>query len=303
MDLRQLDALVAVADHRTFSAAARALHTVQSNVSTHVARLERELAVVLVDRNGNRLTPEGEVVVARARRVSSELQALVGDLASVREDVSGRVRLGTIGTAGRWITPELLDELSGRYPRVEVVVIEATTTGLLPQLAMGQIDLAIVNQPLVDPEFRVDPLFEEELVVVAPLGHPLARGDRPVEVEEAARHRLLLAPPGNAVRDLLDAEALRAGVRLEALAVLDGVRLLASLAFDGVGPAIVPASAIPRWLRGPFTIRPLADVPRRQVGVAWRRRALPSQAAERTEQVLRAVVGRVGRQLPGIRPV
>ena len=60
MDLRQLGALVAVADHRSFSAAARALHTVQSNISTHVARLERELGVTLVDRATGKLTPEGE---------------------------------------------------------------------------------------------------------------------------------------------------------------------------------------------------------------------------------------------------
>jgi molybdenum-dependent DNA-binding transcriptional regulator ModE len=66
MDLRQLRALVAVADHESFSAAARSLHTVQSNVSTHIARLERELRVTLVDRANGQLTPEGLVVVARA---------------------------------------------------------------------------------------------------------------------------------------------------------------------------------------------------------------------------------------------
>src|SRR5438874_1060718 len=64
MDLRQLAALVAVSDHGTFSAAAEALHTVQSNVSTHVRRLERELDAQLIDRAGSRLTAEGGLVVA-----------------------------------------------------------------------------------------------------------------------------------------------------------------------------------------------------------------------------------------------
>ena len=73
MDLRQLASLVAVAETGTFSAAATNLHTVQSNVSTHVARLERELGVTLVDRSAGRLTGEGEVVVARARRIQAEL--------------------------------------------------------------------------------------------------------------------------------------------------------------------------------------------------------------------------------------
>ena len=59
MDLRQLAALTAVADHHSFSAAARALHTVQSNVSTHVARLEREVGAQLVDRATGMLTEAG----------------------------------------------------------------------------------------------------------------------------------------------------------------------------------------------------------------------------------------------------
>src|SRR5205823_13843422 len=95
MDLRQLNAVVAVADEGSFSAAADALHTVQSNVSTHVARLERELGAPLIDRsNGCRLTEEGQAVVERARRVAAELDALVSDVAALRNEVRGSVSLG-----------------------------------------------------------------------------------------------------------------------------------------------------------------------------------------------------------------
>jgi len=94
MDLRQLAALVAVADEGSFSAAARSLNTVQSNVSTHIARLERELGAVLVDRAGGMLTEEGEVVVERARRIQRELESLRTDVASLLHQVSGQVRLG-----------------------------------------------------------------------------------------------------------------------------------------------------------------------------------------------------------------
>ena len=82
MDVRQLQALVAVAEHGTFSGAAKALHTVQSNISAHVARLERELGVKLVDRHSGRLTAEGTAVVARARRVQSELDSIRADVAA-----------------------------------------------------------------------------------------------------------------------------------------------------------------------------------------------------------------------------
>src|SRR5690242_3637308 len=103
MDLRQLAAVVAVADHRSFSAAARALHTVQSNVSTHIARLERELGVLLVDRTTGQLTEEGAAVVERARRVQGELEALVADVAAVNSEVTGVARIGVIGTTARWL--------------------------------------------------------------------------------------------------------------------------------------------------------------------------------------------------------
>ena len=150
MDFRQLAAVVAIAEHGGFSAAARALHTVQSNVSTHVARLERELGVVLVDRSTGRLTPEGETVVSRARRVQAELDALTADVASINREVSGPARIGIIGTTARWLTSHLLSAISESYPLVRVVVVDATTTSLLPQLDTGRLDLAVIALPVHD---------------------------------------------------------------------------------------------------------------------------------------------------------
>src|SRR5688572_12676455 len=144
MDLRQLTALLAVAEHGSFSAAARAIHTVQSNVSTHVARLERELGVQLVDRSSGGLTEEGEAAVARARRIRGELEALYSDVAALRAEVTGHVRIGMIGSTARWLAPSLLAGMQARHPGVELVIVDATTTSLLPQLSEGTLDLAVV---------------------------------------------------------------------------------------------------------------------------------------------------------------
>ena len=109
MELRHLQALTAISDHGTFSAAAEHLNTVQSNISAHVARLERELGAPLIDRADGRLTEEGTVVVARARRILSELDALVSDVAACKDEVTGTVRVGMIGTTARWLVPRLMD--------------------------------------------------------------------------------------------------------------------------------------------------------------------------------------------------
>ena len=167
MDLRQLHALLAVAEHSSFSAAARALHTVQSNVSTHIARLETELGSTLIDRARGELTSEGEIVADRARRIIGELRSIEHDLASLSDEVSGHVRLGIIGTTARWLVAPLLDAPRG-LPLIEMVIIEATTTSLLPQLVSERLDAAVVNLPVDHPDVDTRPLFDEDRIVVVP---------------------------------------------------------------------------------------------------------------------------------------
>jgi len=175
MDLRQLSTLVAIADHGSFSAAARALYTVQSNVSGHVARLERELGVTLVDRQRGELTDEGAIVVERARRVLREMEEITADLASRGEEVHGDSRVGSIGTTARWLLPRLLDSLAATHPGVHMTIHEGSTTILLSRLVAGHIDGAVVHLPIEDPELEVVPLFSEDLVLVVPTGHALDR--------------------------------------------------------------------------------------------------------------------------------
>jgi DNA-binding transcriptional LysR family regulator len=301
MDLRQLAALVAVAETGTFSAAAEALHTVQSNVSTHVARLERELGATLVDRAAGRLTEEGELVVARARRIQSELDALTADVASLRHDVAGTTRLGMLGTTGRWLVPPLLRAMEEEHPNVRVAVLEGNTTNLVPQLVGGRLDLAVVNFPLDDPDLLVETLFEEDLIVVAPTGHALADADE-LTVEDIAEHPLLMPPPGAAFRIELDRVATAAGVALHPRAELDGLRLTASMAIEGYGAAVLPSSAVPGWLTGDFRRIPIRGVPRRRVGLARRRRGHPSAPTRALAEVLRRQVELLAPELPGLHP-
>ncbi|HEX8804668.1 MAG TPA: LysR family transcriptional regulator [Acidimicrobiales bacterium] len=289
MDLRQLAALVAVAEAGSFSGAARALHTVQSNVSTHVARLERELGAALVDRASGSLTDEGEAVVARARRVQHELDALRADVDALLHDVSGAVRLGCIGTVGRWLVPLLLELVRHRHPKVNVVIVDATTTSLLPQIRSEALDLAVVNLPIGDPDLATEPLFDEDRIVVAPDAHPLARRPR-VSLAELAEHELLLEPQGTAFRDELDHESARSGVTLRPLAEVDGLRLVASLAFEGFGAAVLPSTAVPGWLSGPWTRVPVDGLAPRCVGLAHSRRARLSAPARAVRDAVREIV-------------
>jgi DNA-binding transcriptional LysR family regulator len=301
MDLRQLGALVAVAETGSFSAAARSLHTVQSNVSTHIACLERELGATLVDRSTGALTDEGLAVVHRARHIQGELDAVVTDVAALRDEVVGNVRLGCIGTVGRWLVPVLLEELACRHPKVRMVVVDATTSSLVPQLLVDRLDLAVVNLPVPEPEIVTEALFDEDRIVVAPLDHPLASREE-VTFEELAAHELLLEPAGTSFRDELDQEAARAGLTLRARAEVDGLRLITSLAFEGFGAAIVPATAAPRWLEGRWRRVAVAGLSQRTVGTARRRRGRLSAPARASHETLCDVVATEGIEMAGVHP-
>lgn len=301
MDLRQLNALIAVADNGSFSAAARALHTVQSNVSTHVARLEKELGVTLIDRATGELTEEGEVVANRGRRVQAELEALVADVASLRDEVAGTTRVGVIGTTARWLVPPLVEAMASTHPKVRVVVVDATTSSLLLQLTSSRLDLAVLNLPIDDPEIATEHLFDEDRLLVAPKGHPLYERDR-VELVDLEGEPLLLEPQGTTFRDALDRHCTQAGIELVAQAEVDGMRLLASLAFQGFGAAILPASAAPSWVGGDWKPIPIDGLEGRSVGLATRKRGLLSAPARVLREVLREVITTEAPNQPGIHP-
>ncbi len=299
MDLRQLAALTAVAEAGSFSAAARRLHTVQSNVSTHVARLEQELGATLVDRSTGALTDEGDVVVERARRVNHEIESLRADVASMLHEVSGAVRLGCIGTVSRWLVPRLLELMDERHPKVHVVIVDATTTSLVPQVVADSLDLAVINLPLAMGELATEPLFDEDRIILAPNGHPLAEHDR-VQLADLAGHALLLEPRGTAFRDELDDEAARIGIEMSVRAEIDGIRLLTSLAFEGFGPAMVPATAAPPWIEMACRRVAVDGLTPRSVGLAAPRRGRLSAPARAVRAAVRELVAAA--DLHGVHP-
>ena len=188
--------------------------------------------------------------MSRARRIQHELESLRADVESMLHEVSGAVRLGCIGTVGRWLVPRLLEGVAERHPKVHVIVVDATTTSLVPQLVAESLDLAVINLPLGGGELATEPLFDEDRIILAPLDHPLA-AEATVSLEQLADHPLLLEPQGTAFRDELDDAVRGIDVTLDVQAEIDGIRLLTSLAFDGFGPAMVPATAAPAWMGAP----------------------------------------------------
>ena len=299
MEIRHLASLIAIADYGSFSSAARALGTVQSNVSAHISRLEKDLGVVLVERNGGSLTEEGTVVVERARRIIHELQDIEADVHSSDTEVEGETRLGCIGTTGRWLMPRLLPSLKKTHPLVRAIIHEGGTSSLIPRVLNGELDAAIVHFPIDDPELILEPLFSEDLVLLVHTKHRWSTLET-ITIAELVTEPILLAPRNTALRRIIDRAAGTQRLAFTAQAEIDGVRLLTSLAFEGFGPAIVPATAIPGWLKGEFVRVAIPELPQRVVGWASRRRPIPNKSTRAALEVTKIVVAKSGDRQPGV---
>lgn len=296
MEIRQLEALVGIAEHGTFSGAAEALGTVQSNISNRIARLETELGCELVDRSSGAITESGTVVVTRSRRILSELSAIAADVSELNAEVRGQVSVGMIGTAGRWIVPLLLDAQRRLYPHIAIRITEGTNSVIEPQLVGGQLDLAVLAWPVQAAELADTDLYREDLVLIIERSHPFAAREQ-VTMSDIASLDILLPYPGTPLRREIDDAVQAEGVTLKPLLEIDGLRTIASLTFDGHGPSILPSTMLSSHLRATFVAVPLVGIAQRRVVLARRRFGFPAAPVRAITALLSQVVAEA-RQVP-----
>src|SRR5437764_648470 len=159
MEIRHLDALLAITEAGSFSAAAEVLHTVQSNVSEQIRQLERELGVPVLVRGRRGATPTefGRVVLERARRIRGELEAMRVDLSLLQGLEAGHASLGVVGTASRWLVPALVGDLRQRAPGVMLRINEGASERLAAEVVSHELTMAVVTEPIVDPRLPATP--------------------------------------------------------------------------------------------------------------------------------------------------
>jgi DNA-binding transcriptional LysR family regulator len=277
MELRQLRYLDAVARRRSFTRAALDVHIAQSALSQQVARLEAELGVELLRRTTRRVevTEAGELVLARARRALAELDSVGSDLDALQGLERGTLRLGGVPPIGPVHPVAVIADFTRAHPGVAITVREDVAYTLLRKLRDGELDLvmALVAHDSLDGLEGVR-LLEEELVVVAPLGHPLAREKR-VRLEALADESLVTYAEGSALRQTLQTLVPSGRVVAEG----NELETVRELTARGLGVSLMPRSVVTAHSER-LAIRPLSPRYALPFSLVWRAGERPTPAAQ-----------------------
>lgn len=199
--MKQLQYLVALADHMHFGAAAEACFVTQSTLSSGIKDLEDILTAPVAERTNRSvmLTPLGEKVVEQARQLLSEAEAMVDMAAQKAGPLSGLLRLGVIPTIGPYLLPKVVPELHRAYPQLELYLREDYSDRLLEWLSIGKLDLLLLALPFPMDGVETEELFDDGFVLACPLDHRLA-GRSSVGMDEFAEEPLLLLEEGHCLR-------------------------------------------------------------------------------------------------------
>ncbi|WP_264030505.1 LysR family transcriptional regulator [Cellulosimicrobium sp. SH8] len=292
MDLTRLRMLAAVAREGSVTAAARSLHYAQPSVSHHLARLEAEVGVPLLERHGRgvRLTAAGRLLAARAEEILGRVGAARDELDALVSLSAGRVRLAAFPSALATLVPDVVARLARDHPGLGVGLVEAEPPEALDALRRGAVDVALVfehDRSPVDVEgLRAVPVLAEELFLVraaddaAPTG---GCGSAPGAGTVLAD----LAPLADAAwiagcercRADLVGRCERAGFTPRVAFETDDYVAVQSLVAAGVGVSLLPALAL-RAHRDPrVDVRPLPGAARRVLAVTYGDRPAPGAAA------------------------
>jgi DNA-binding transcriptional LysR family regulator len=271
--VRGIRALCEVAASGSFSAAADTLGLTQSAVSQHIAALERETGLPLVER-GTRptmLTEAGHALVRHGKAIIARLDGAEQDLAEIAGRRAGRLRFGSFPTALTTFVPAALARLRREHPAVALTVVDDHMQGLLPRLH-GELDLAVVFDHETLPEVasgrqRRVPLFDDTYQAILPPGHRLS-GRRALELSDLAGEVWVGGHTCSAWFGIVRHHCRAAGFEPRTPLASDDYRAVQAFVAAGLGVAVIPGLAVVSATPGVEVRKLRAGAPVRRISVA-----------------------------------
>jgi LysR family hydrogen peroxide-inducible transcriptional activator len=278
VNLRDLQYFLALADLRHFGRAAKACFVSQPTLSTQLKKLEDELGVALFERVPRNvlLTPAGELILIHARAALAQVKHMHDIARQTKDPESASVKLGIFPTLGPYLLPHVVPNIRKRFPQLELLLVEEKTETLIQQLKNGQIDAAILAEPINDDQFESLVLFVEPFVLALPENHPLTK-QRTLGLNELDKQHLLLLEEGHCLRDqALEVCSLSGASEKEGFRATS-LETLRQMVAAGVGITLLPMLAVqPPVPSSPYIrLVPFKNpAPTRSIALYWRKSSM-----------------------------
>ncbi len=294
MDLRQLEYVVAVADHGGFTRAAAAVHVAQPSLSYGIRSLEAELGVELFARLGRsvQMTSAGELVVDAARRVLRDMADVTTVVAAVTSVEVGHLEIVALPT----LAVDPLADLVGRFrivhPGVTIRVREPEDAAdVAQQVSSGRAELGLTDLTTGGVGLRRIELFRQDIVAVCPPGTSLPDG--PITPTAFASMPLIATPRGTSTRRLLDQTVARSGASPNIVVEINQREAILPLVIAGAGASLLPSALAAQAADRGAVVRALRPALSRRIGLLHRPGRL-SPAAEAMIRIAREARSRSG---------
>jgi DNA-binding transcriptional LysR family regulator len=238
--LRQLRAFKTVADLSSFSLAAQRLKLSQPSVSYQVKELEETLGLPLLDRLGKRvrLTEAGTLLYGYVRQLLGVLDDATVAIEEMRGIQRGSLRVGASTTVGIYLLPAALGAFKKQHPGLVISLEIGTREVVQQQVLRNELDLAVVGPALKDPDLTAVPFLTDELVVIAPAGHPLA-ARRALTLKDLADQPFVMREAASGSRWSLEKAARKAGAKLTVAMELGSNGAIKHAVESGLGLAVM----------------------------------------------------------------
>jgi len=245
VDLKQLKYFLALANCGSFRVAARECGISQPGLSRQIMALEETIGAPLFDRGGRRatLTPVGERLLPHARRVLKELEQAKSEIAELLRPDRGEITIAGLHSVNTYLLPSLLATFRERFPQTQLRLTSLGSERIVKVLLDRLVDLAVVMGPVTTPELVSTLLYEEDLAILVPAAHPLARQHR-ATLAQLERYPHVVFREGYAMRTAVDRFFAESESGYEIAVELNTLESFKETVRQGVGIAILPESAL-----------------------------------------------------------
>ncbi len=298
MEIRQLQYALQIAKEMNFSRAAEKLHIAQPSLSQQLSKLEKEIGVLLFQRNTNsvELTHAGSVFMEQAQTIVDHIEQLKREMGDISQMRKGKLIVGSLPITGSHILPLVLPVFQSRYPEIEIVLVEETSANLEALTSSGQTDICLLSLPIDHSALIYRTLIEEEICLAVPPRHHLTslnhQSNSPIHMSLLKDEPFILLKKGQGFRQITIDLCKAAGFEPNIVFESSNIETVQSLVAAGMGIALVPRMVTrDRGLSSAPAYFTLAEpAPTRTLVIAYRKGRYLSKAAEAFIDTLTEVI-------------